>query len=480
MLVEYAVYTAYTKVLNDFLKVEYMKSKTRGLTDSEKQEFSEDESRRFLHFTSKENAEKIMQSGFLLPSKGVIKNHFTRKIESDGKSKNMESVYMFDSKALNVQDYIRNLPNKMSPSNGCYEYYAISTKPNVHEIENFQKRAQDGAILYDGRMDIDGTDTKLTKFVLGLDEQGEYKFDEVPLDFEYIPKEELKERLAKDKRGNVRYTAGLLLSEIKLGKTALKKYRLEKQEYKDYIDKKRAFAKANRQFKEEEKEKSYVYSDNGKTLAVKNLEYEMVDGKKLQKVALIENDGKSEKKDLAVATKVAFMDECDLSKLEPEVAKKYFFSAYEQVTRNSMELPEYIGLPEYDLKKDEVVTKYDESFKKDYDMKVQKKEQGDRNYAEYKKSKSKMRFAKIKNFFNKIFGNKKDVKLLGSGESEAKKTLSEKPEEETCKEENSSFLSELEEKTYSPEQVMNYDMQELETNEVKTKDTIAVEEKEIV
>lgn len=461
-MIDYAVLGVSFKAMNDLIKVEYMKSKTRGLTDSEKREFSEDENRCFLHFTSKENAEKIMQSGFLIPTKGVLNNHFTKKIKSDGKSKNMESVYMFDSKEFSVEDYILNLPITRSPYNGCFEYYAIKTRPNAHEIENFQKRAQDGAILYDGRMDIDGTDTKLTKFVLGLDEQGKYKLDEVPLDFEYTPSEELKERLAKEKQRIVMRTAGAFLSEVKKGKTALKKYRLEKQEYKDYINKKRAFAKANRQFKQEEKEKSYVYSDNDRTLVVKNLGYEMVDGKKLQKVSIIGNSEDSKGKDLTDVAKVAFMDECDLSKLEPEVAQKYFFSAYDRITRNDMELPEYIGLPEHDKEKGTVICQYDEEFKKHYDSKVQRKEHSDKRYDEWKKSKKLT--TKVKNFFNKIFGKKNDVKLFGSGE-EKSETL-----EESSTPKRGGFLSELQAKTYSPEQVARRDVEELGTGEVKTKD----------
>lgn len=458
MIVECAVLGASAKVANDAFRVEYLKSKTRGLTDSEKREFSEDESRRFLHFTSKENAGKIMQSGFLLPTKGVIKNHFTRKIDSDGKSKNMESVYMFDSKEFSVEDYIRNLPFKRSPYNGCFEYYAISTKPNKHEIENFQKRAHDGAILYDGRMDIDGTDTKLTKFVLNLDEQGKYSFNEVPLDFEYTPSEELRETLKKDKQRGLRYTAGLYLSEVKKGKTALKKYRLENQDYKDYIDKKRAFARANRQFIEEEKEKSYVYSDNDRTLVVKNLGYDMVDGKKLQKVSIIGNDKDSKDKDLTDVAKVAFMDECDLSKLEPEVAQKYFSSAYDRITRNDIELPEYIGLPECDKEKGTVINQYDEEFRKNYDSTVQRKVNSERRYDEWKKSKKIT--TKVKNFFNKIFGKKNEVRLLESGE--------EKAENSTAKKCN--ILGDLKEKTYSPEQVALLDVQGLEINKIKTKD----------
>lgn len=475
MLVECAVLGGSAKAFNDVLNIETMKSKTRSLTSEEKQEFIEDEDRRFLHFTSKESAEQIMKSGFIMPTKGVIKNHFTRKIENSGKSKSMESVYMFDNKTLNVDDYIRNLPKSRSPYNGCFEYYAVSTKPNKYEIENFQKRAYDGAILYDGRMDIDGTDTKLTKFVLDLDKEGKYKFNEVPMDFGYTPNEELMNKLKQDKQGILKYTIKEYMSEVKEAKSALKKYKVEKQEYKEYIAKKKEFAKANKQFKEEEKAKSYIFEENGRTLVVKNLEYDMVDGKKLQKLAMIENNKENKDKDLAGTTKVAYMDEFDLSKIEPEVAKKYFFSNYANIQRMNLESPEYIGLPLQNLETGSIENEYDESFKKAYEAKMQKKEYANKEYEKY--SNSKKFSTKIKNFFNKIFGKKNDIKLLESEQDKDRKKLAElgysSIEAMNKDDEEITILPELQSQTYPPHEVTEYDAKQLlsaETKDVGTRE----------
>lgn len=470
MIVECAVLGGSAKAFNDALNIENMKSKTRSLTSEEKQKFIMDEDRRFLHFTSKENAEQIMESGFVLPTKGVIKNHFTRKIDDDGKAKNMESVYMFDSQTLNVDDYIRNLPKSRSPYNGCFEYYAVSTKPNKYEIENFQKRAYDGAILYDGRMDIDGTDTKLTKFVLDLDKDGKYKFNEVPMDFEYTPSEELTSKLQREKQGLLKYTIKEYMSEVKKAKVAKKKYSLEKQEYKDYITKKKEFAKANKQFKEEEKEKSYIFEENGRTLVIKNLEYDMVDGKKLQKLAMIENSKENKDKDLAGTTKVAYMDEFDLSKIEPEVAKKYFFSNYDNIQKTNLESPEYIGLPLQDLETGNIENEYDESFKKAYGAKIQRKEYANKEYEKY--SNSKKFSTKIKNFFSKMFGKKNDIKLLESEQDKDRKKLAKlgySSIEAMNKDDNKiTILPELQSQTYPPHKVTENDA--IELLNPKTKD----------
>lgn len=474
MLVECAVLGGSVKIANDAFRIEAMKSKTRGLTDDEKQEFIQDKGRRFLHFTSKKSAEQIMQAGCILPTKGVIKNHFTRKLGGDGKSKNMESVYMFDSKALNVEDYIRNLPKSRSPYNGCFEYYAISTRPNEYEIENFQKRAYDGAILYDGRMDIDGTDTKLTKFVLVLDEQGKYNFNEVPLDFEYTPSENLLNKLERDRQGRLKYTIKTYMSEVKKAREASKKYRIDKSEYATYIAKKKEEAKVNKQFKEEEKDKNYVFEENGRTLIVKNIEYVMVGGKRLQKLVIIENSEESKDKDLASTAKIALMDEYDLSTMDPEVAKKYFFSNYDNISMSNIDSPEYIGLPLENLETGEVVNEYDERFKNDYESKLQRKEYADKGYEKYKESKKLS--TKIKNFFSKMFGKKSEVKLLECEQDKDRKKLAElgysSIEAMNKDDKNITILSELKSQTYSPQKVAEYDVERLsdKTVELKTKD----------
>ena len=358
-----------------------------------------------------------MESGFLIPTKGILANHFTRTIDNNGKKRNAEMVYMFDSAKFSVDDYIRNLPKNRSPFNGCYEYYAVSTKPDVHEINNFKKRAQDGAITYEGRLDIDGTDTKLVKYVLGLDEQGKYNFTEVPMDYEYEPPQELLDKLNQDKMGNIRYTFTTYMSEVKRARTSLKSFRAQKEAYKEQIRKKKEFAKANRQFKNEEKDKSYVYEKDGRTIVVKNIEYEEVGGKKLQKLAIIENSEETKDKRISEATKFCYMDEFNIADIEGEVAKEYFFNNLDKIKEKDNNVPEYIGLPTQNLETGEVFNEYDTTFDTTFkgymEKRGQTKSRLDKKYDEYTKSKKWTH--KIKEMFSKVFGRKKNVKLLDEG-----------------------------------------------------------------
>jgi len=414
MVAECMVFGAGAALAYDAVTIEYLKSKQLELSEAEKQEFSQDKSRRFVHFTSKENAEKIMQSGFLIPTKGVLDNHFTKSIDSKGKKKDSDMVYMFDSATFSVDDYIRNLPKNRSPFNGCYEYYAVSTRPDEYEINNFKRRAQDGAITYEGRLDIDGTDTRLAKYVLGLDEQGEYKLDEVPMDFEYIPSQELLDKLDREKMGMLKYTLKTYMSEVKRARTSLKKYKSQKEQYKEQIRKKKEFAKANRQFIEEEKDKNYIFEKDGRTIVVKNIEYEEVGGKKLQKLAIIENSGETKKKKISEATKFCYMDEFNIEDVDSRVAAEYFFGNLDRIKEKQSTVPEYIGLPIENLETGEVANEYDTTFDtafKEYmDKRQARQDKGQIKHDESQKSKKWTH--KIKEMFSKVFGRKKEVKML--------------------------------------------------------------------
>lgn len=422
MIAEYLLLGASAKVAKDALTIEYLKSKQMELSEEEKQQFVQDDTRQFIHFTSEESAKKILQSGFLIPTKGMLKNHFTKSIDSKGKRRDSEMVYMFDSANFSVNDYIRNLPKSRSPFNGCYEYYAISTRPNEYEINNFKRRAQDGAITYEGRLDIDGTNTRLVKYVLGLDEQGEYTFSEYGLNEKYEPSNELLEKLDKDKMGMLRYTLHTYNQDVKKSKQTMKKFKLEKDEYKSQIKNKKDFAKANRQFREEEKEKSYVIEKDGRKVVVKNVEYEVVGGKKLQKVAVIENSEKTKNMKLKQATKLFYMDEYNLDEMTNKDMTEYFFNNLDKVQEKQNDLPEYIGLPLKNIETDEMVNEYDNEFKKYIDSKQNVKIANDKKFDELKKSKKLT--TKIKSLFSKIFGKNKDVKLLNqSNEYEDKEKL---------------------------------------------------------
>ena len=460
MVAGYLVLGAGVAVARDAITIEYLKSKQLELSAEEKQAFVENKDRRFIHFTSETNAKKIMKAGFLIPTKGILDNHFTKTIDSKGKKKDSDMVYMFDNSKFSVDDYIRNLPRNRSPFNGCYEYYAVSIRPNEYEINNFKKRAQDGAITYEGRLDIDGTDTKLVKYVLGLDEQGEYKLDEVPMDSKYIPSQELLDKLAKDKKGLLGYSLATYMSEVKKARSSLKTYRAQKQEYKEQIRRKKEFAKANRQFIEEEKDKSYVYEKDGRTIVVKNIQYEEVGGKKLQKIAILENNEENKKKRVSDVAEYFYMDEYNIETMDNRVATEYFFSnldkrvktksitmsdsynslgeklnshpeyinsnynkkkisvpdsVFESLEEKNKEISQYIGLPLENLETGEVVNEYDINFKNYIDNKGKTKELLDKKYDEFKKSKKWTH--KIKEMFSKVFNRKKDVKMLDEGKT---------------------------------------------------------------
>lgn len=420
MVVEAMILGASAKIAKDALEIEYLKSKQLELTNEEKQQILQDDTRRFVHFTSEKSAKEIIKSGFLIPTKGALKNHYTKTIDGSGKKKNSEMVYMFDSANFSVDDYIRNLPKNRSPFNGCYEYYAVTTKPDEYEINNFKRRAQDGAITYEGRLDIDGTDTRIAKYVLELDEEGKYSLVEKPMDFKYEPTQELKDKLAKDKMGMFRFTLATYMSDVRKTKTSFKQFKLEKEEYKEQLQAKKDFAKANKQFKHEQKDKNYIFEKDGRTIVVKNVEYEMVGGKKLQKLAIIENSEHTKKKRLQDCTKYCYMDEYNLDTLDSRVATEYFFGNLDNMKERDSKFPEYIGLPLEDLETGEVVNEYDttvdKTFKQYMDRRQQSKDSAQQKYNEMQKNKKLTH--RIKNMFSKMFGKRKNVKLLSESNPE--------------------------------------------------------------
>lgn len=475
MVAECALLGASAAVARDALRIEYLKSKHRELTNEEKREFEHDESRRFIHFTSEASAKKIMQSGFLIPTSGVVNNHFTRSMDGRGRTKDSEMVYMFDSATFSVDDYIRNLPMKRSPFNGCYEYYAISTRPNKYEINNFKRRAQDGAITYEGRLDIDGTDTRLVKYALTLDEQGEYAFTEMPMDAEYTPTPELLAKLEKDKTTSIGYMAKTYMSEVRKSKESMKRFKAERPEYKEQIRRKKEFAKANRQFVSEEKDKSYVYEQDGRKIVVKNIEYEEVGGKKLQKIAIMEREeGKKKSKP---SMTFCYMDELDISKLEPEVATKYFFSNHDEARSSKNKTPRYIGMPLQNLETGEVVNEYDTTYDKDFkaymDKKYKTREQLDKKYDAVKKSRSIVH--RIKSMFSRMFG-KEETQALPEAEQDRQRLAElgySSVEAMNNDDKDAKMFKLLEEETYPPEKVTTYDL----TNE--RQDTLTIETREV-
>lgn len=466
---------ALAPIAKDAIDIEFLKSQNRELSQEEKQEILNNPNRRFLHFTSEKSAKEIMKAGFFIPTEGVVKNHFTKNIDENGKKKNSDMVYMFDSAELSVEDYIKNLPNKRSPYAGVYEYYAISMAPNEYNINTFRKRAQDGAITYDGRLDISGTDTKLSKFVLDLDKENNYTFREVSLNDEYIPSEELLKKLKGDKRlGSIGFTMKSYALDVKRAKEAMKTYKATKQVYKDQIKQKRDFAKANKQFIKEEKDKNYIYEKDGKTVVVKNLGYEMVDGQKLQKISILGNGFDDKEKNIADISKVCYMDEWNIEGMDMQVATEYFFNNYENMLAYNKE-QEYIGLPLQNLETGTVENEYNEKFKNYFFRKMWAEERSKQYIKENNVQMKKTPFSAIKKFFGNIINrfSREKNKMLPEAKYEDKEKLAKLgyPSEEVMNRydknieiiEQNKIFEELQSQTYPPEEVVvNQDARENE------------------
>lgn len=262
-MVEYVVFGAAGVVIKKAVDIEYAKSKHIDLTNEEKESFLSDENREFIHFTTEKNAKSINKSGKIIPTKGIINNHFSTTRDKDGKLRASQKVYMFDSKTLSVEDYVRNLPRKNSPSNGCYTFYGISMKPNKENIDKFKKRGLDGAITYEGEVELSKVNGRVAKYALDLDENNQYIMKKIGIDEEYIPSPELIAKVSKDRCGRVKYALRNFVLDSRLAKRYIASEREQNK-----INRKRAYNKANSQLIEEGKQHSKI-ANFGKSIVNK-------------------------------------------------------------------------------------------------------------------------------------------------------------------------------------------------------------------
>lgn len=402
MIGELLILGTASKIAKKAIEIEYLKSKHLKLSDEEKRDILNDENRSFIHFTTEENAKNIMKSGYIIPTKGIVNNHFSTSMNAKGKREFCEKVYMFDSKNFSVEDYIRNLPRKHSPYVGCYTFNAISMKPNEYNINSFSRRAIDGTITYEGRLDLSYTNTRAVKYALDLDENDKYIMKEIGLDEEYIPSNELLEKIEKTKCGNIKYGINIFLKELKNTKSAKIRYKANKDKYKEQINKRRNFAKANRQLLNEEKQIDRVYNVESKSLVVRKSGYEIIDGKRLQKVEVLGNGFENSDKNVDEVSKCFYMDDIDFDAYDSKDMAQYFRNNYEHAINNSNKFPEYIGMPLKVLDNGNVINEYDEKFRTHYVNKVNASEISGENF--YKTNSVNKMISKLKSFFYRITG----------------------------------------------------------------------------
>lgn len=411
MIGEFLILGTALKVLKSAVDIEFLKSKHFELSNDEKEDILNDDNRSFIHFTSEENMKNIMKCGYIIPTKGVFSNHYSTHIDSAGKIKKSEKVYMFDSKHFSVEDYIRNLPRKYSPYAGCYIFNAISMKPNEYNINNFSRRAIDGAITYEGRLDISYTNTKAVRYALDLDENDKYVLKEIGLEEDYIPSDKLLGMIEKTRCNSIKYGINVFFSEVKNAKKAKIKYRASKDRYKEQIARKRDFAKANKQLLNEEKQIDRVYNIDSKSLLVRKSGYEIIDGKKLQRIEVLGNGFSNSEKKVDELCKCFYMDECDFDVYDRKDMAKYFCNNYENAIKNNNVYPEYIGMPLKVLENNSVINDYDDNFRKQYVNRVGAKQISKENF--YKTNSKNSVMIKLKSLFNKITG-KSNIKMLNA------------------------------------------------------------------
>ena len=95
------------------VKNEYVKSQQLELSEEVKTKIQEEG---LYHVTSKDAAMKIMESGYLLPTKGVMDNHFSKSRYGDDFA---DFVYMFAGKPT-VEMYKNNLSHRVCEDGTIY------------------------------------------------------------------------------------------------------------------------------------------------------------------------------------------------------------------------------------------------------------------------------------------------------------------------------------------------------------------------
>ena len=312
--------------------LEKIKSIQTNLDESTKRKILEEG---IYHITTKENAENIVKSGFIMPSKGAVNNHFSK---SKNGSSFADYVYMFAGKPdkflLN-----KNLSHIIdSKSDGTF--YAVKHTPDKYEIENYTKRLQDGAVTYEGRLDIKNSNPQIVRLKL---EKG--KVVEIPLD----KKVEIFKRI-KGKSASILATA----AELKqAGMIYFDKER--KSKLKECIANRKLENKLLRQYNLEKARKTFYMEHDNKKYEISTENDKFVDGRILSEFNLYDVEKDESKK--------IYTDRLDVSSISKEKLDY------------DLDNSQYIGSPE--VVDGNLMVKKDEEFSKHFIAKQELKKEND-------------------------------------------------------------------------------------------------------
>ena len=220
---------------------------------------------------------KIMESGFLLPTKGLADNHFSKSRYGDGFA---DFVYMFAGKPT-VEMYSNNLSHQVCKDGTIY---AVRYRPNEYDINNYTERLEDGAITHEGILDI--TDSKPEIVRMTIDKG---KLVEIPLDAEI--KMNPFQKLVNNKVVN--FMKALPGAARELFRNATFHDRTGK--LKRSIAIRRDVNKMLKQYNNDSQMKEFSYEKDGENYSITTVGTKMIDGRPLSGFRVAKKDGTLEK-----------------------------------------------------------------------------------------------------------------------------------------------------------------------------------------
>ena len=360
----------YAGLLGTAIRTEYLKSQQMELSEEVKTKIQEEG---LFHVTSKESAMKIMESGFLLPTKGLADNHFSKSRYGDGFA---DFVYMFAGKPT-VEMYSNNLSHQACKDGTIY---AVRYRPNEYDINNYTERLEDGAITHEGILDI--TDSKPEIVRMTIDKG---KLVEIPLDAEI--KMNPFQKLVNNKVVN--FMKALPGAARELFRNATFHDRTGK--LKRSIAIRRDVNKMLKQYNNDSQMKEFSYEKDGENYSITTVGTKMIDGRPLSGFRVAKKDGTLEKN--------VYMEALDITTVPGNDLGEFITSYMDRGGEQS----EYIGRL---VKKDGKLSRdVDEGFMHNFNAKQLRAVKDNPVYAKYiekEEKKKTLQLKKMQEMFKRV------------------------------------------------------------------------------
>lgn len=358
------------------VRTEYLKSQQMELSDEVRKKIEEEG---IYHITTKECAEKIVESGYLLPSKGVLDNHFSKSRYGNGFA---DFAYMFAGKPT-AELFKVNLSHRAMPDGTIY---AVKHKPNKFDIENYTERLEDGAITHEGILDLSNSQPELVRMKM---EKG--KLVEIPWD---EPTKPSFMQAVKDQTV-VRFCRGLPSAFREISRNVV--FRDKDKKLARSIAIRKDQRKMLEQYDNDGENREFIIEQDGEEYTVKFAGAKVNDGKILNGFAVSKNGVEGYAKNL-------FTDGFNVSEMSQEEMTE-FFKAHAGF---EAEHSEYIGKPVRE--NGEIRQEIDEEYKHHFNYKQLRIAENHPVYAKYvaeQEAKKVSQFKKLGTWFKEISSRKR-------------------------------------------------------------------------